>query len=173
MAWPTNVGDQQSTKPTGRKAEVFHDRQSPHPSGDRRAPQATRSHAGSLERRSGTPGKVGSGVGDRSTSVGCILPPRGDFCRPRAGDTRRLDALEPQRERGAVHHERGRCYRTASIRSRAVRDHFAVSSSTRITFTGLPRSRCSRLQARWAKSIRYIVAHMQTVGERKRMVCSG
>ncbi len=47
------------------------------------------------------------------------------------------------------------------------RAQWAVSSSTRITFTGLPAARRSRLQARWARSIRYIVAHMQTTGDRK------
>ena len=62
---------------------------------------------------------------------------------------------------------------TASIRSSATTAHFAVSSSTRITFTASPASRCSRLQQRWARSIRYIVAHMQTTGERKRISCSG
>ena len=56
---------------------------------------------------------------------------------------------------------------TASIRSSASTAKRAVSSSTRMTFTGLPASRCSRLQQRWARSMRYIVAHMQTTGERK------
>jgi hypothetical protein len=41
------------------------------------------------------PGRVGSGVGERSRSVGRILARRRDFRRPRAGDTRRLDAVLP------------------------------------------------------------------------------
>lgn len=66
-----------------------------------------------------------------------------------------------------------RTYETASIRSSAVTAHLAVSASTKIVFTGWPASRCSRLQQRWARSIRYIVAHMHITGERNRICCSG
>ena len=58
-------------------------------------------------------------------------------------------------------------YFTANIRSKAISDHRVVSSSTRILLTGVPAARFSRLQHKWAKSMRYIVAHMQTTGERK------
>ena len=49
----------------------------------------------------------------------------------------------------------------------------AVSSSTRITFTGVPAARFSSAQQRCGRSMRYIVAHMQTTGERKWISCSG
>ena len=39
--------------------------------------------------------------------------------------------------------------------------------------TGVPAARFSRLQHRCARSMRYIVAHMQTTGERKWISCSG
>ncbi len=39
--------------------------------------------------------------------------------------------------------------------------------------TGVPRTRFSRHQARWGGSIRYMVAHMQTIGDRKWIVLSG
>ena len=55
----------------------------------------------------------------------------------------------------------------SSIRSNAFRASPAVWSSSRITFTGVPAARFSTAQQRCAKSIRYIVAHMQTTGERK------
>jgi len=59
------------------------------------------------------------------------------------------------------------CYLRASIRSSATRPQWAVSASTLMRLTGVPCSRFSRHQARWGKSIRYIVAHMQTIGDRK------
>ena len=79
----------------------------------------------------------------------------------------------PQRVPIASTGGRSKAQATASIRSSATTAHFAVSSSTRITFTASPASRCSRLQQRWARSMRYIVAHMQTTGERKWISCSG
>ena len=42
-----------------------------------------------------------------------------------------------------------------------------VSSSTWTTLTGVPAASFSNDQQRWAKSIRYMVAHMQTIGERE------
>lgn len=61
----------------------------------------------------------------------------------------------------------GRGYLTSSIRSSANRLHSEVSWSTSTTFTGLPSSRFSRLQHRCARSIRYMVAHIQMTGLRK------
>ena len=58
-------------------------------------------------------------------------------------------------------------YLTCNMRSRATSDHFVVSSSTSITLTGVPATRFSKLQQRCAKLMRYIVAHMQTTGDRK------
>ena len=56
---------------------------------------------------------------------------------------------------------------TWSIRSRAIRAQCAVSAGTLMRLTGVPRARFSRHQARWGRSIRYMVAHMQTIGDRK------
>ena len=56
---------------------------------------------------------------------------------------------------------------TSSIRSSAIRAQWAVSAGTLIRLTGVFRARFSRHQARWGRSIRYMVAHMQTIGERK------
>ena len=61
----------------------------------------------------------------------------------------------------------------ASMRSSATRAQRAVSGSTLIRLTGVPCARFSRHQARWGMSIRYMVAHMQTMGERKWIVLSG
>ena len=62
---------------------------------------------------------------------------------------------------------RKRRYLTSSIRSNATNDWAAIWSSTRIWFTTSPTSKFSSDQARCARSMRYIVAHMHTTGERK------
>ena len=64
-------------------------------------------------------------------------------------------------------------HRTASIRSRAIKLHRATSSLTVMVFSIVPRTIFSKLQHKCAKSIRYIVAHIQTSGERKCISCSG
>ncbi len=56
---------------------------------------------------------------------------------------------------------------SSSIRSSATSDQRLVSSSTSMRFTTLPAARFSRHQHRCARSIRYMVAHMHTTGERK------
>ena len=56
---------------------------------------------------------------------------------------------------------------TRNIRSSATSDQRDVSSSTSITLTRFPAARFSTLQQRCARSMRYMVAHMQTTGDRK------
>jgi hypothetical protein len=83
-----------------------------------------------------------------------------------AGDPRTTDTRAQQSAQRRPAHTRVR-HLTCSIRSRATSDQRLVSASTSITFTCRPAARFSRLQHRCAKSIRYIVAHMQTTGDRK------
>ena len=59
------------------------------------------------------------------------------------------------------------------MRWSAIRAQCLSSSGTEIWFTTRPSARFSIAQHRWGASIRYIVEHWQTVGERKKIFLSG
>src|SRR5690349_22139440 len=62
---------------------------------------------------------------------------------------------------------------TAIIRSRAIFAQAFSSSGTTMRLTTCPSARFSIAQQRWGASIRNIVAHWQTVEERKKIRLSG